>query len=407
MSKSTARVLEVIPREKLREHNLAVQKEILIDGTNIKNFRESFKRRHKFDPMLERDKLPFKEKNFDWGEVRRQCMRESDSASSFVQVLRAGVQNNVNDMYHSTPTTYEDWVQVVTSSKDTELYAPLQGIGFPREVERSGKYPETRAMGLDIELKNRKYGNLYGVEMELEDDDQTGQFVKQSATLGQYQKLLVEVYVYAKLASVAGMQYADLKIVQCETQPSSEANYPYTKASAPFVGGGFNQPASFSVLNQASIQAGMIAQMSQLNILGLKMLVQPSRLLHGPAYSYDSAALLNSSFWPSTQGTVAGLVGGAYAENPIKGLVDRTQTRFMFKNDGTVAGDSKAWYLIDDSVPFFILQMREAAEVIAEAVNSGAAFETDVMRWKVRSRLNADFIDPRFIWQGNDGSVTS
>jgi hypothetical protein len=43
--------------------------------------------------------------------------------------------------------------------------------------------------------------------------------------------------------------------------------------------------------------------------------------------------------------------------------------------------------------------------VEAEARNSGASFEYDVLRFKARMRGNADFIDSRFAWQGNNGSV--
>ena len=70
---------------------------------------------------------------------------------------------------------------------------------------------------------------------------------------------------------------------------------------------------------------------------------------------------------------------GAFAINPIKGIADLTVSRFMFKNDGTVAGDSKAWYLADDSKPWFVVQMREAMTVVQGVLNSGASFNQDVV----------------------------
>ena len=143
-------------------------------------------------------------------------MKEADSALTFPQVLRAGVQAIVNSMYLTVPTTYEAWTTTVNSTKDTELYAPLHGISFPREVGKQEIYGESRAAGLDLKLVNRKYGELFSVEKELLEDDQTGQFAKQASLLGEYLRLVMEVIVYAKLAGKftggALAQYAQMTV---------------------------------------------------------------------------------------------------------------------------------------------------------------------------------------------------
>jgi phage major head subunit gpT-like protein len=186
-----------------------------------------------------------------------------------------------------------------------------------------------------------------------------------------------------------------------ETQPTSEANYPWSQA---LVGGGKNRPAAYGALNQANIQEGIIALMNQKNLQGIKMMVKPTRLLIGPKLSFDAAVLMNSSYYPSGA-AAAGNVGGAFAINPLKSILDITVSRFMPKNDGTMDGDSKAWYIVDDTHPWFVLQLREAISLKQENPDAGQSFDFDVIRWKARMRGNADFIDPRFAWQGNDGSV--
>jgi len=134
------------------------------------------------------------------------------------------------------------------------------------------------------------------------------------------------------------------------------------------------------------------------------MAVQPKRLLIGPALEFDAAVLMNSAYYPSGA-AAAGQVGGAFAINPIKGLLDLTVSRFIFKNDGTVTGDSKAWYIVDSTKPFFVLQMRNPVSIEQEATNAGESFNRDIYRFKASNRMNADWLDPRFAWQGNDGSV--
>jgi len=405
---------QVRVNEALAANSKAIQKN-LWENKDIKHMRESFKKKFKFD-FADRSKFPVMESGFDWQKVAAKCgypsietaFKEADSGSSFVQVLRAGVQSIVNSMYETVDTTFESWTTTVNSSKDTELYAPLHGVSFLREVGKQEKYGSSRAAGLDIKLKNRKYGTLFEVEKELLEDDQTGQFAKQAGLLGEYCRLAMEAIVYAKLGGKfsSEAQYADLMVPSTETQPSEESIYPWTPPATPFVGGGSNRPASFTILNQAGIQAGFIALMNQKNKLGLKMSVNPDRLVIGPQQRFDAAILLNSSFYPSGA-AAAGSTGGAFSINPIESIAALTITRFMPKNDGTFNGDSKAWYLMDSKKPWFVVQMRNAAEVTQENPNAGESFERDVIRFKASMRGNADHIDPRFAYQGNDGSVTS
>lgn len=384
------------------EQNKKVVSKVAWESPEMLALRESFQRTHKVD-MRDATKFPVMDPSFSWKATREKlALREAESGSTFTGVLRAGVQTIVNSMYEAVDTSFEEFTHVVQSTKDTELYAPLHGISFLREIGKQEKYGEARAAGLDIKLKNRKYGTHFAVEKELLEDDQTGQFSKQVGLMGEYAKLALEVLVMAKMASVSGMQYADMSIPVSETQPSDEITYPWSTA---LQGGGANRPSAFGALNQGNVQAGFVGLMNQKNKLGLKMMVRPNRILVGPAYMFDAKVLLNSAWYPSVPSASAGAVGWTNAENNLKGIANLTVSRFMFKNDGTVDGSSRAWYLMDDSVPWFVLQIRQAAEVLQENPSAGESFDRDVIRFKVSLRANADHIDPRFCWQGSDGSV--
>lgn len=402
---------KIILSQRSKEDSLQEASKAVWEAPEMLEIRESFERKHGFDPMLkenrtgEKAKFPVCEKGFSFSKAMAK-LKEADASSSNTQFLRAGLQTIVNSMYESVPSTIGDWVQTVSSDKDTELYAPNHGLAFPSEVGASEKYPEVGAASLDIQLKNRKYGSMYPIEKELLADDQSGTFAKQVGIMGEYMKLLHEVYCYGKLASVNNMEYINLKIRKSETKPSYEANYPYASSAAPFRGGGVNRPTSFGIISKTGIQDAEIGLMNQKNLQGIKMLVNPNRLIVSPKDKFDTSILLNSAYYPSGA-AAAGVTGGAFAINPIKGIADLTVTRFMFKNDGTVNGDSRAWYLMDDSKAWFVLQLRLAIMVQQEADNAGASFELDQVRYKASTRFNADHIDPRFVWQGNDGSVTS
>ncbi len=399
------------PNPLLRKRNQETFKKIVEKNEDHRVLREAVKRISKrvFDKECDINKpeeFPVLEPNFNWKGLR-QRFEEADSASSFVQVLRAGVQTAVNAAYQDPiDLTYEDWVSVMPSSKDTELYAPLHGITFPREIGRQEKYPEARAVGMNISLRNRKFGLKYAVEKELLEDDQTGQFVNNSKLLGEYMRYVLEVWCYGKLASVANMQYADLEIPITETKESDEpSSWPWVPASTGMVGGGFNRPATFTLLTQPALQVAKTTLLNQKNKLGLKLPVNGRRILCGPNQSFDASVILNSTFYPSGA-AAAGATGGAFAINPVKGIADLSVAIWIGKNDGTFNGDSYAWYLVDDRKPWFVAQLRSPISVEQENPQSGASFETDVYQFKSSMRGNADFIDSRFAYQGNDGSIT-
>lgn len=410
-----------------KEANLKAVQKNLWENEEVIGMRESFRKKTGID-FADRKDFPVMEQGFSWKAAALKCgfnsvksaLREADSSSTFVQVLRAGIQSIVNSNYETVPTTFESWTTTVNSSKDTELYAPLSGVSFIREVGKQEIFGESHAAGLDIKLKNRKYGTIFAVEWELLEDDQTGQFAKQAGLLGEYAKLAIECICYAKLAGkFAGgvtANYAGLQIPATETQPSYEANYPWANSAAPLRGGAYNSPTSFGTLTQNNIQNGFIALMQQPNLLGIKMNVDPKRILISPLYRFDAAVLLNSSFYPSQGGisagsasTNAGTTGNSFAINPIESVAALTVSRFMFTNKsgqvGSAAGNSSAWYLVDDSKAWFVTQIREAASVVQETPNSGESFDKDIIRWRLRLRVNADHIDPRFAWQGSDGTV--
>jgi hypothetical protein len=52
-----------------------------------------------------------------------------------------------------------------------------------------------------------------------------------------------------------------------------------------------------------------------------------------------------------------------------------------------------------------VFQRRVPMSVVQEIPNSGASFDLDSIRWRSRSRWEFDFVDARFCWLGNNGSV--
>lgn len=385
-----------LSRRNTAEQNAKVRERAVWTSPEMKEMRESTQAQFGFDMKTEDS---FTKDGFSWAKFKKKALRETNSASANTQLLRAGVQTAVNNLYPAVPVTYDKWTHVIQSSKDTELYAPLNALTFLGEIGEGEKYLESSVVGLDIKLRNKKFGQMLPVSFELIDDDQTGQFAQKVGDMADYAAQLWEVYSYGKLNGIAS-NYGGLSVPASETKPASESSYPWSTA---LVGGGATRPASFGAMTQANIQSAFIALEEQLNLQGLKMAVNPDKIICSPFYRWTLSTLLNSNFYPSGA-AAAGAVGGSLAINVLQGIADPVISRFVFDNSG-VCSNSKAWYLMDSSKPAFVVQLREAAKVTQENPESGAGFERDVHRWKLTVRGNSDFIDPRFFYQGSDGSV--
>ena len=381
------------------ERNLKVREKAAWGSPEMIAFRESMKR-FGMD-MRDRAKMPMGiDPDFSWSEFKKKTMKESNSASANAQLLRAGVQTAVNNLYPAIKTTHEQWTHTIQSSRDTELYAPLNALSFLEETGEGEKYAESSVVGLDIKLRNKKFGQMFPVSFELMDDDQTGQFALKVQDMAMYAAQLWEVYSYGKLNSISGgSKYGRLVVPASETKPASESVYPWSTA---MVGGGATK-SSAAAMNQANIQLAFTALENQLNLQGLKMAVAPDTIIASPFYRWTLATLLNSNFYPSGA-AAAGAVGGALAVNVLQGIANPVISRFVFDQNGATTS-SKAWYVLDSSKPAFVSQIREAAKITQENPEAGAGFERDIYRWKLTVRGNADFIDPRFFFQGSDGSV--
>ncbi len=323
-----------------------------------------------FDPDTIDWKAAKRDRNF-WKKLEEstgESMREANASSSLGQLLRYGVQNFMFDAYKDVPTVYQDIVQVVSSANRQEWYAPLYGAEIPLEVTPGTPYEDSRIMGLDTVLVNKKVGRILSIQKELFDDDQTGQVSGRAGKLGKRVRYKEEYDVMIALRS---------------------ATYNTTIGNA---------PAANVALTQGALETADIALHNVRDPLGNRMGVDPGLLLVSTADKFNAAKLLNSTLQPSIPGAstetissaASGQTGWTGADNPLKGLYDLRVSRFLGNGD---------WFLMEPktSIPF---QERSPLSVVQEDPNSGRSFDQDVYRWKVSRRYATTVLESRYIYAG-------
>lgn len=334
-------------------------------------------------------------------------MGEANSASAFGQLMRAGVQTIANDWYLRTPVSWTDYVQETASSMRQEFYAPLYRSSLPKLTSPQQPYKESGIVGEDSELINRKFMGGESFEMELWEDDQTGQIRQRAASLGEAQRVLEEIYVAGRILGIANFTVADFVVPASNYQTrNASGNVITTPYSANlYKTGQGNVLSANKVLSGSSLKEGTAKLMNAIDPKGIKILGKPDHLVVSVADALNASTLLESDNNPTIQGVggttfnnqMGGTIGGIVAKNVFKGLFSFS-VNYFFPDWAWVMGQKKKG-------PVF--QRRSPMSVIQEVPNSGQSFDLDSIRWRTRSRYEMDFVGggSRFWLRGNDGSA--
>jgi hypothetical protein len=346
------------------------------------------------------ESIDWESPDFSVLKLRESCsrMREAVAETSFPQLLRAGVQQFMFDAYNTVPTIFQDLVRVTSSNKYEELYAPLYNSELPVEVLPGEPFPDSRIVGLDVHVRNRKWGRLLAYQRELVDDDMTGQISQRAANLGQLMRYIEELMVAQA-------------IIEARDTFGKVATTGYTTAIG-------NTPSVPGGLSQAGLEEADVALQNMVDPLGNFILIMPDTVLVSPSDKFNVLKLLNSTLQPSVPGAAnqnvttvpGGTTGWTMTINPLQGEYTAKVTRFLpgsttklggpgLKGPG-LDGAHGAWLLMETKKSI-VFQDREGLEIVQENPQGGTAFELDEYRYRIRRRFAVECIDSRFLFRGN------
>ena len=330
-------------------------------------------------------RIDFNAPTFSFGRLREAAYRmadlyEANSESTFGWLLRSAVQEFANDPYHDLPVIYPNFVTEIQSQRRSEVYGGLYRPNLPKHVDAGEKFQDTAFKGFEREIVNKKFGHIETFERELFDDDQTGQVRARAANLGEGFRVFEEIYVLSRLFGLTRTEEG------VDVEASSYNN------GSPFTTTIGNRPTAFSRLSATSLSQAHVDMRRARDPLGRKFLVTPVVLIVSPEDEFLAWTLLNS---PQQAFTTTGALSNMV--NPLQGRYTPYASPFI---------PAYAW-MIGDPKRGFVFQRRSPLEIIQENPNSGHSFIQEVYAFRGRERFEADWVEPRFVYLGNDGTVTS
>ena len=325
-------------------------------------------------------------------------LMEANSQSTFGQLLRYGIQSIANKWYKTVPVVYPSFVQENSSNNRQEWYAPLYRPTLPKKVGPQGRYEETNIKGVDREIVNWKFGAIEAYEKELFINDQTGQIKDRAGMMGENMKITEEINAVGKLSGQA-LTFGNI-VVDASNYTTVNENGVTCGVYDVNLG---NRPATFARLGFGTLGDAYKALLQMKDPLGNKMLVLPNLLVVSPTDVLNAPQLLHSVYYPAVPGAPAqtaatassGTTGWTMSENPLAGMFDWKMSRFLPDN---------AWYL-GEAKKGLIFQRRTPLEVVQEMPNTGRHFEADVFRFKTAAMWEVEWVESRFWYCGDDGSI--
>jgi hypothetical protein len=315
------------------------------------------------------------------GATQLSDLLEANTESVFGWLLRSSIQDFANDVYNDLPVIYPNFVTMIESRRFSEVYGGLYRPALPKLVDAGEPFQETTFKGFEREIRNFKFGHIEKFERELFDDDQTGQIRTRAANLGEGFRIFEEIYVMNRLFGRATTEEG------VEVPASTYNNgvvFDYATLG--------NRLQTYLRLTAASLEAAHVAARKMVDPLGRKFLTIPTVLITSPMDEFTAWTLVNSPWqaW-NTSGSYSHMV------NPLQGRYSVFASPFI---------RDYAW-MIGDPKRGFVFQRRDPMEIIQENPASGGGFRTEVYAFRARERFEADWIEPRFVVLGNDGSVTT
>lgn len=286
------------------------------------------------------------------------------------------------------------------------LYRPdlPDQIDDMEEPSESGFYPRS------LVVTNSDFAKAWKISRRAIDDDQVGQFARVPGQIGEGHRNQEEIYfagfLYGSNFSTNGISVP----VPTYTDPDGTLGVYVTSGNRQ------NALATPAALTQNSIQDLITLSKAIKDPGGKTLLIKPSILWGGTGVSFQAAAILNSTFWPSAMsGAATPTVTGTFSTvNPLdpkwgalRAPLDYLeQPYFNGTNDLGASTSSKLlWGMMEPKKNGIIMQNRQPLEVLMEAPNAGGSIRTRSYYYRTYRRFADYYGDARFLFLGSDGTV--
>lgn len=328
-----------------------------------------------------------------------------------------GVTSIVADAYAAiTDLPLQDLCISEPSHTFQEPKAWLANPDMPDQLADMEEPQQTKVLPRSLLVTNSDFGKAFSISRRAIDDDQVGQLSRIPAKIGENHRRQEEIYAAGFLTGAAFSTDGVSVPAPAYTDPDGLGNGVYVP-----VGTASSQrinALSPVVISQNAIQ-NMIAQSKEIRDWdGKNVIVKLDKIVGGTQVTTLAAAILHGLYWPSQPvaqaGSTNGLVTGTFmTPNPLdpknkvlRVPIDYEEEPYFNFTSGSI-NYRYAWFAMQSKWIGLVKQDRQPLETLMESPNSGGSIRTRSYYHRTYRRYAYYIGDARFLFRGNDGSVTS
>ncbi|MDE2102288.1 MAG: hypothetical protein KGL39_33895 [Patescibacteria group bacterium] len=282
---------------------------------------------------------------------------------------------------------------------------------MPQQLADMEEPQETKILQRSTVVTNSDFGIAFNISRRAIDDDQVGQLSRMPAKIGENHKRQEEIYAAGYLTGAAFSTDGVSVPAPSYTDPDGLGNGMYVTST--------NRQNAITpvVISQNAIQ-NMIAQSKEIRDWdGKNIIVKLDKIIGGTQVTTTAGALLHGLYWPSqpiaaaaTNGTVTGTFMTPNPLDPkmkvLRVPIDYEEEPYFNFTSGSI-NYRYAWFAMQSKWIGLVKQDRQALETLMEAPNSGNSLRRRAYYHRTYRRYAYYIGDARFLFRGNDGSVTS
>lgn len=311
--------------------------------------------------------------------LRRQTLLEASSTVDFPTLLRDGIRSIAFDSYAGMRTTWQAWVLVEPSDKQSEDWAEENALGELPVVHENTPYPQgAQTLDRTVNIRNYKRGMILAVTEEMIRFNKTNLIKRQAAQLGRSAANTREQACYSVLNTAGNF-----------TRNSSTGDNDI----------GANTAATTWSATGLNTALTTLRTMKDRKT-GVYFGVMPDTLVVAPRLEMAAKQLLLSPVLQIAEGSTTVKTYGTGVTNPFRGLVSQIIVSPRF-------GSTYEWALLE-ARQAVVLQEVDGLQILQEAANRvehEGYLLYDNIRYRGRDWFGVGMLNDRYAYYSSSSTA--
>lgn len=319
--------------------------------------------------------------------LRESDLRESMDSSAFPKITGALINTMVQEGYGLAASVGEQLVTTLPSKVRDDTIVGFSSADQVEEVIEGGPYAEGSYAEKYHKIRNRKFGRIIGLTVEMIRMDQTGQMIMRAREIGEKAKAKHEEIIMKAICEYASTgEYASWR-------PKGTATALYSDTSTdPYSSATLDNAIADALSDETDIDSALAQFETFKDETGDYLMVTPTHLLCAPGKLGKAMKIANSTIYTVSQSPAGVPKPNIYNYTPVAS----PWVHALLGANYWLYGEFRKQFVKTEVLPL---------ETFQERAGNSAEFERDVLyRYKTRLMIGCGAVTNRYVVRSTGAS---